>query len=239
MFVLKAFATEVRNNANPHVMDFDCNGGDLLVVGMCWLTRVPGFPRTYDGVDMTDTGVTIDSGAQPVCLMMYQVNPSAGLNTISIAAGPFNPAGIIIATAWTGVDTADPFDLAVNSSDQNNPHTTSITTSGPGRLIIDVMMSNRNDIPISNNRILINSQDDGSETSNAQYTLIDGSGTIAMTWTDDGVATYAHIVASFNGTDSGPTFGNIAKIGGVAFGDIAKIGDEDIGDVKKVGGVDA
>lgn len=239
-----ATASQAFSQANPVTMAFDCNGGNLLVLGICTLTtpRTAGdITPTYNGVAMTDSGLgIIDSGNESIVELWYLVNPAAGSNTISVPntnSRPITP----ITSAWSGVDTADPLDV-VNSDSvsfgSNNPNV-NVTTSAAGELIHDVMMAGQSDVPIANSHILISSIDQGGNTTNAQYTLLDGSSGITLEWTLAAQDDWAMIVASFNPSGAPPA-GDIESIADVDWdANVGKVGGVSKGSIKKVGGVDA
>lgn len=199
-FAQTAWATQAAAGGNPVTMDFDCNGGNLLVLGICreWTPRTGGAP-TYDGVAMTDSpeGV-VDSTDLPTVEMWYLVNPAGGNNVISIPNAGAPQDVTPIASAWSGVDTANPLNTSNSDwrSPSQNPSVT-VTTSATDKLIIDIMMSEHDDVPTGNSHTLIVSQDNGTETVNAQYTFDDGTGGIALHWTVDW-SRWAMIVCAFN-----------------------------------------
>lgn len=195
-----ATGTQGADWANPVIMDFDCAGGDLLVLGITGLSnpRVGDAP-TYNGVAMTDSGQGIvDSTGQSIAEMWYLPDPPAGEHTISIP----NTSQywlIPLVSAWSGVDTGDPLDIS--ESDFNagsaNP-SVAITTSAADKLIIDVMMSSNENLPSANSHTLIFSLPWNTTTSNVQYTLDDGSSGITLDWTVAPSEDWAMIVCAFN-----------------------------------------
>lgn len=237
-----ATATQAESNANPVTMAFDCNGGDLLVVGIC----TPNNPRaggapTYNAVAMTDSGEgVVDSGEDSTVELWYLVNPAAGSNNISIPNA--TPSFIVpIASAWSGVDTADPLDVTNSDSDTNAGNTNpsvAVTTTAANELIIDVMMEGEGTVPVTNSHTFISSQDNGGDTSNAQYTLDDGTGGLALTWTLAGQDDWAMIVASFNPAGAPPA-GDIEALAGVTYAtDIEAVAGVTRTDIQSIAGVD-
>lgn len=167
-----AWATQVAALGNPITMAFDCNGGNFLVLGLCirYQARAAG-PPTYNGVAMTASpeGV-VDSGSESIVEMWYLVNPAGGVNDISI---PHTGGDLLvpIASAWSGVDTADPFDTSNSAwnAGSANPSVL-VNTANAFELVIDVMGNGNSTVPSANSHTLISSQDNGNWTSNAQYT---------------------------------------------------------------------
>ncbi|MFC1656577.1 BspA family leucine-rich repeat surface protein [Patescibacteria group bacterium] len=178
--------------SNPVTFAFDCNGSDLLVVGLSLFDSDAGVGTpTYNSVSMTDSGQgTITEGIRNV-QMWYLVNPASGSNNISIP----NTSGkgiAIMASAWSGVDTSDPFDTSVGNANHDSTPTSTITTAATNELIIDVIASN--------GAYTANSHTVISDVNNLgnQYTLDDGTGGITLTWTLDPGNDWAMIVCAFN-----------------------------------------
>ncbi len=210
-WALVASGTQAESAAQPVTMTFDCNGGEILILHLVEKdgasaggSRGGGAP-TYNGIAMTASpeGQVAD-GSEMTVEFWYLVNPASGSNTLSI---PNTASGIYlvpICTAWTGVDTSDPLDTSESalSAGSANPSVT-FTTGGSGKLIVDAMGSGYSSVPTANSHTLISSQDNGVETSNAQYTTDDGSGGITLSWTvasDD----WAMIVCAFNEAGGAP-----------------------------------
>lgn len=195
-----AWKTQEVPNDNPATMDFDCNGGDLLVLGMAgYFTPRAGGAPTYNGVEMIDSGQGIvEAGMGSIVEMWYLVNPASGENTISIPNTNLSDV-YPIASAWSGVDTADPLDTS--NSDFNdgsaNP-SVQVTTAAANELVIDVMNDQCNDVPTGNSHTLITSVDHGGFSSNVQYTTSqDPAGNITLDWTVPS-DNWAMIVCAFN-----------------------------------------
>lgn len=180
-----ATKTQGYSQANPVTMTFDCAGGDLLVLGLgvYAVDRTGGAP-TYDGVPMTASpeGQVRHIADQSGVEMWYLVSPAAGNNVISI---PNTGTRFLTptASAWSGVDTVDPFDTSNSGSALSANPSVAVTTAAANELIIDVMMDMHNDAPTGNSHTLIFSVDQGSWSDNAQYTLDDGTAGVTFTWT--------------------------------------------------------
>lgn len=202
---LTATFTREESHSNPVTWNFDCNGGNLLIIGLGISdnARAGGVP-TYDGVNMVDSGQgSVDSTGESIVELWYLVNPAVGENEISIPNTGAEDILLII-SAWSGVDTADPLD--VSDSDFNaasaNP-SVNITTAAANELIIDILMDADNNVPTANSHTLISSVDKGGYSTNAQYTLDDGSAGITLDWTVP-LDNWAMIVCAFNPENGEP-----------------------------------
>jgi len=195
---LTASGTQAMDNSNPVTMAFDCNGADLLVVAVCVSAgsvydKIP----TYNSVSMTDCGEgLVSSGSESNVYIFYLVNPSSGSNTISLENTATKNV-TFYASAWTGVDTSDPLDTAASDHDVSADPSVTITTSAAGKLILDICMDGYINSFSGNSHTLINSQDHGSQNTGNQYTTLDGSSGITLSWTC-GSDDWAMIVAAFN-----------------------------------------
>jgi len=206
-YELTAQGTQAASTANPVTMTFDCAGGDLLVLKVFTLSAVRGGAvPTFNSVDMTDSGQgKVSSGGEARVELFYLASPSSGSQTISIPNTGVASISLIV-SAWSGIDTTDPFDTsnsALNAGSANPA--CAITTGGAGKLIVDAMMDGLLTLPIANSHIQISGTDLGAYTISSQFCLADGSAGITLSYTvasDD----WAMIVISFNPTPTGTTY---------------------------------
>ena len=206
-YELTAQAAQAASTANPVTMSFDCAGGDLLVVKVFTISATRGGAvPTFNSVNMTDSSEgSVSSGSEANVELFYLASPSSGAQTISVPNT--GGAGVsLIVSAWSGVDTTDPFDTsnsALNAGSANP--SCAITTGAAGKLIVDAMMGGLLTLPTANSDIQISGSDLGAYTISSQFSLRDGSAGITLSYTlgsDD----WAMIVISFNPALTGTTY---------------------------------
>jgi hypothetical protein len=132
------------------VMTFtiNCQGGNLLEVDAINESgfRVTG--STYNGVALTKSTETIDTGGPTYTGIYYLTNPAAGANTVSITfvqAGANKAAG---AKCFSGVNTTTPVDVA-NCSVAGSGGTTitvGLTTTVNNDLLSDSALNNAGNV---------------------------------------------------------------------------------------------
>jgi len=195
-----AWKTQALNSDSPVIMAFDCNGGNLLVLGISvYFDPHAGGAPTYNGVEMTASPEgTVEAGFGSVVEMWYLVNPASGENTISIS-NTNNSDVVPIASAWSGVDTGDPLDTSNSDSNTGSANpSVQVTTTAANGLVIDMLMDGYGTVPTGNSHTLISSQENGGWTSNAQYTTSQSpAGNITLDWTVPS-DNWAMIVCAFN-----------------------------------------
>lgn len=207
-----------ESNDDPVTVDFDVNGGDLLVLhlagkdntlsGRC---REGGLP-TYGGIEMVDSGFgSVSPRVDEMCAeMFYLVNPPDGVQTLVIPNTNSVPPGqsfylVPILSAWTGVvDAPNVVDVANFSYNAGSADPqVDITTTGADRLVVDILADGFSLAPNGNSHTLIYQQDNGAEVCGAQYTLDDLSGGGTFSWTipsdDWGMIVMAFLPASGEG----------------------------------------
>lgn len=230
-----ATAMQAPSTANPVTFDFNCNAGDLLVIGLpiYFGASNVGIP-TYNGVEMTDSGQGTVTESDRNAEMWFLVSPAGGSNTISIP----NPDGYditILASAWSGVDTSDPLDISASNHARSNNPSTQITTTAINKLIIDVAYHGWGTNFNSNSHTLIG--DLGGKA--YQYTLDDGTSGVTLSWVHGDVTNWATIVCAFNPENGEPAAGDIESVAGVAWSDIHSIAGVLKADIQSVAGVNA
>ena len=197
-WALTASDTQDDSSSNPVTLAFDCNGADLLIVGLNDEFNTRSGAVTYDGVNMTDSGQgLIGGGVEAYTEVWYLVNPSSGSNNISIPNSSSMEIAIVC-SAWTGVNTSDPLDTSAENHSTGTDASCNITTGSAGKLIVDMLSHGSNDVPSANSHTLIATQDIGFRVCGSQYTTGDGSSGITLTWTTGTSANWGVIVCAFN-----------------------------------------